>query len=369
MPAPTYPPIRALPIPNLVSLRRLAKNYLCTLLFMWASYEFYVYGSTYHHRLLDARLDLSQLGLRGEFTSQDLFTTLLCLYAVTLVPFYALQPDLRAKAAVFVEGAWRGCRAKSWWLSWPARQAGLNLLVKFFFAPLMLNWCLAHINDLLHDAADVAWHLEDGAPWRYLFDNGLFVLCFQLILLIDTLSFTAGYLLEAPMLNNRIRSVDPNPWGWFVCLACYPPFNGYVSDAIPSVTSDFPQFINDQLHFVLNGLILLAMGIYSWASVALGFKASNLTNRGLVSRGPYRWVRHPAYTCKNLAWWIGTLPFCGQAFAEDWQAGMRVLVCMSAWTFIYILRAITEERHMLRSENDYRAYMEQVRWRFVPGIF
>jgi hypothetical protein len=33
-------------------------------------------------------------------------------------------------------------------------------------------------------------------------------------------------------------------------------------------------------------VLLLAMSIYSWASIALGFKASNLTNRGIVSRGP-----------------------------------------------------------------------------------
>lgn len=50
------------------------------------------------------------------------------------------------------------------------------------------------------------------------------------------------------------------------------------------------------------------MAIYSRASLALGFKASNLTNRGIVSHGPYKYVRHPAYICKNLAWIIGGFP-------------------------------------------------------------
>jgi hypothetical protein len=31
----------------------------------------------------------------------------------------------------------------------------------------------------------------------------------QLILFVDTLLFTPGYLIELPSLRNRIRSVDP----------------------------------------------------------------------------------------------------------------------------------------------------------------
>ncbi|MCK7492814.1 MAG: hypothetical protein MZW92_15765 [Comamonadaceae bacterium] len=69
--------------------------------------------------------------------------------------------------------------------------------------------------------------------------------------------------------------------------------------------SDFHQFDDPTLHG-LNVLLLVLMAIYASASVALGLKAGNLTHRGIVARGPYAFIRHPAYTCKNMAWWIGT---------------------------------------------------------------
>ena len=141
-----------------------------------------------------------------------------------------------------------------------------------------------------------------------LFDNSLFWACFQAILFVDTFLFTIGYIVEVPALRNRIRSVDPTFFGWFVCLACYPPFNGFTGQFFEWQSNDFPQFQNTAVHFVANISLIALMAIYSWASVALGFKASNLTNRGIVSRGPYSVVRHPAYACKNLAWWIGALP-------------------------------------------------------------
>ena len=54
--------------------------------------------------------------------------------------------------------------------------------------------------------------------------------------------------------------------------------------------------------------MLLGVGVYAWATLALGLRASNLTNRGIVTTGPYRWLRHPAYVAKNLSWWIGATP-------------------------------------------------------------
>ena len=115
--------------------------------------------------------------------------------------------------------------------------------------------------------------------------------------------------------------------------------------------------------------VLVAMAIYSWASIALGFKASNLTNRGIVSRGPYSLVRHPAYAAKNLAWWIGAMPALMVWFASgDARAALYSVLAMCGWTAIYALRALTEERHLLLADNGYAEYMRRVRWRFIPGV-
>ena len=164
--------------------------------------------------------------------------------------------------------------------------------------------------------------------------------------------------------------MDPTFFGWFICLACYPPFNDFTGRFLEWQSSDFPHFENTAMHFVANITLLIALAIYSWASVALGFKASNLTNRGIVSHGPYAFVRHPAYAAKNLAWWIGALPdslsSCSPAATRASPAYSLLALC--GWTTIYALRAITEERHLLLLDNGYAQYMERVKWRFIPGV-
>ena len=56
-------------------------------------------------------------------------------------------------------------------------------------------------------------------------------------------------------------------------------------------------------------LLVVLTGIYAWATVAFGLRFSNLTYRGVLTNGPYRYTRHPAYLSKNLYWWCATMPF------------------------------------------------------------
>jgi protein-S-isoprenylcysteine O-methyltransferase Ste14 len=323
-------------------------------------------------------------------TIHTLFLALIALYAVVLIPYYARYPWLHSKAFVFVQGlrlslarlcrpaspARRAQLAQQKWrlplkagLSPAAKQAGLALLLKFFFAPLMINWCLNHVADMSNSVMQVFDGLHEGVKGRELFDTSLFWACFQLILFVDTLLFTLGYIIEVPALGNRIRSVDPTFFGWFICLACYPPFNDFTGRFLEWQSNDFPHFENSAIHYIANGCLLISLGIYSWASVALGFKASNLTNRGIVSHGPYACVRHPAYIAKNLAWWIGALPTLYIAFSTgDAKIAGYSLLALCGWTTIYALRAITEERHLLLLDNGYAQYMQRVKWRFIPRV-
>ena len=55
------------------------------------------------------------------------------------------------------------------------------------------------------------------------------------------------------------------------------------------------------------------------------------------------------------------------------SAGLPEVVAASsasvaAWTVIYALRALTEERHLLMLDNGYSRYMQNVPFRFVPKI-
>jgi protein-S-isoprenylcysteine O-methyltransferase Ste14 len=103
-------------------------------------------------------------------------------------------------------------------------------------------------------------------------------------------------------------------------------------------------------------LISALWGIFAWASVSLGFKGSNLTNRGIVASGPYRFVRHPAYTAKVLLWIIQGI------FFAQFTTGI-----LMAFLIIYFLRAWTEERH-LSLDPDYLEYRKKVKWRYIPGL-
>ena len=133
-------------------------------------------------------------------------------------------------------------------------------------------------------------------------------------------------------------------------------------------SSDFPYFENKFAFIAANVAILALMGIFAWASISLGFKASNLTHRGIVTKGPYRFIRHPAYMCKSMAWWIGGIPFVVNAAGSGLIAVILTLIPLIVWSYIYFLRAMTEERHLISVNSEYEDYAKKVRYRFVPGL-
>jgi len=106
-----------------------------------------------------------------------------------------------------------------------------------------------------------------------------------------------------------------------------------------------------------NNIILLLL-VYLWATLSLGTRCSNLTNRGIVKGGAYRFIRHPAYIAKNTAWWLTILPVMS----------IPAFLSMLTWSFIYYLRAITEERHLIK-DPDYQKYCRKVKYRFIPWVW
>ncbi len=256
-------------------------------------------------------------------------------------------------------------------LSREERLGVLSFLLKAFFAPLMIVWTTDHAFTLLQNGFYIATHssliTED---FLRLFNSHGFWFLLQIILFFDVLFFTLGYLIELPMLKNRIRSVDPTLLGWCAALACYPPFNIITSNILGWEAVQFPQFDDVQFHLTVNFMLLGLMAIYSWASVALNFKASNLTHRGIICSGPYRYIRHPAYACKNISWWLAALPALIECVnTADWWHLLLALASIAGWTFIYTLRALTEEDHLKSVDHEYADYCKKVKARFVPGIF
>ncbi len=106
------------------------------------------------------------------------------------------------------------------------------------------------------------------------------------------------------------------------------------------------------------GRILTAAGLAlcMWGFVTLGrsFGVSP-ADRGLVQRGPYRWLRHPIYAGELLA--------IAGAVMGDWT--LRNLIIFAVLLATKLLRIRWEERII----QGYSAYAGRVRWRLVLGVW
>ncbi|MCG3776215.1 MAG: hypothetical protein JW395_3067 [Nitrospira sp.] len=85
---------------------------------------------------------------------------------------------------------------------------------------------------------------------------------------------------------------------------------------------------------------------------------SNLTNCGIITSGPYRWTKHPAYLAKDASWWLINIPFLPPD--GSLATAVKPFVMLGFVNLIYLLRAKTEERH-LSQDPVYREYSEFIR--------
>jgi len=180
----------------------------------------------------------------------------------------------------------------------------------------------------------------------------------ELLFLIDVQIAMVGYLVTLRPLDAQIRSANPHLAGWVAALICYPPFilmnNGGPLD-YHFGTADWAFWFHDPvLLWAWGALLVVLTAIYAWATVAFGLRFSNLTWRGTLTHGPYRWTRHPAYLSKNLFWWASTLPFL--VTTGNRNDAVRDTVILALVSAVYFWRAKTEERHLLAEDAKYRAY-------------
>lgn len=227
------------------------------------------------------------------------------------------------------------------------------LLVKIFFLPLMLQFFVSNYSWL-------RWHASEVE---------IFATVMALIFAIDTGIFLISYSVEFEFLKNKVKSVEPTIFGWAVAVMCYPPFNGIVGKFIPWGSNEYTHFWTPELTNIFRIVIVSLFLIYLAATISLGPKASNLTNRGIVSRFPYSIVRHPAYISKVGVWWVALIPAVYLQFSSGkWGTGLAFILGMAFWTLVYYFRAFTEERH-LSADPDYLEYKKKVKWKFIPYVW
>ena len=79
----------------------------------------------------------------------------------------------------------------------------------------------------------------------------------------------------------------------------------------------------------------------------------------VVTAGPYRVVRHPAYSGGIISW----IAFAGLMRSRFYW------ILAAAGILYLVIRTAREDRRLFKSIAEYPAYAKQVRYRVIPGIW
>jgi protein-S-isoprenylcysteine O-methyltransferase Ste14 len=98
-----------------------------------------------------------------------------------------------------------------------------------------------------------------------------------------------------------------------------------------------------------------------WARVTFGIRSFHATARptagGLVTTGPYRFIRHPIYAAVLYFTWVGVFSH---------TSALNVVLGLFA-TAGTIIRMATEERLLIQRYPEYRDYAARTR-RVIPFV-
>ena len=249
-----------------------------------------------------------------------------------------------------------------------------SLIVKLFFAPLMTVF---FIDQFPHLVANIHYvfhglpgEISNGRYSHFRFNQDFFNVSVAFIFSIDVALAWCGYVTSSRWVDNQTLSVEPTMLGWVVCLICYPPFQMFLG--LYYGAPNERDIFNIQIPWlvtIFSTMMLLSYFIYMWTTLTFGVRFSNLTHRGIIRSGPFKYIRHPAYASKNFAWWCIMFPSIiynmthnGFAIAITQTLGLVLM------TWVYYWRAITEEKHLL-ADRQYREYCDHVKYRFIPKVF
>jgi isoprenylcysteine carboxyl methyltransferase (ICMT) family protein YpbQ len=269
--------------------------------------------------------------------------------AAVIVPVYLLWADRRVAETedeyyafgAMLLGHWGGAQ-------WPLiRRHLLGWTIKGFFLPLMTVYLSGEIR-ALHDALQTAANNHELLPVYQIFYHASYA--------VDLLFCVVGYSAALRLFDSQIRSVEPTTAGWLLALICYQPFYSVIGRFY--LQYDDAIFWDDWLRNwptvrIMWAAVIIALTlVYALCTASFGLRFSNLTHRGIITSGPYRFTKHPAYLAKNLSWWLISVPFISD---QGWSAALRNCLLLGLLNLVYYARAKTEERHLSR-DPTYVAY-------------
>ena len=120
--------------------------------------------------------------------------------------------------------------------------------------------------------------------------------------------------------------------------------------------------------------VLPSIGMMAWAGIALEVFGVGLSqvariymgrsfwilpgNRGIVSKGPFKFVRHPIYA----GWFLLT---AGYLLSYPSRANLFIMIA----TLPFMMWRISLEEELLVDDPEYREYEGRVNFRLIPGVF
>ena len=160
-----------------------------------------------------------------------------------------------------------------------------------------------------------------------------------------------GYLI---LLVQQI----PGIWVWIPLMAA--PvillLTALVSNLPTSINETYSSLFNFNEVFLGKILIIIGMVFIIYSIVYLGVKK----RRGLVTSGPYRFIRHPQYT----AFLLLTIGFTGWSyfyitafFGTSWLSAEETITLWYLELLAYIILALIEDEYLLKKFGvEYESY-------------
>jgi len=193
----------------------------------------------------------------------------------------------------------------------------------------------------------------------YPLDGYLFWFTYLAWFLVEMIS---TYLI--PGLRGRFRRGDRSFYVLFLGIFLSIFLSFYVAFLPLSIESLAFTVLPEAFLYVGSITMLLGLVLRQWSIRVLGRYFSPMVtvdkDQVVVVRGPYRYVRHPAY--------LGALlEFVGLSLML--RNCLSLLVTTVVFAFTYGYRMVIEERELLRNLGDkYVEYTRRVRWRLIPYI-
>jgi protein-S-isoprenylcysteine O-methyltransferase Ste14 len=152
------------------------------------------------------------------------------------------------------------------------------------------------------------------------------------------------------VLRTAPVRVTPNLWFWLLAFVTTYATLGFTAYANQGVSLISP--------IVGNGLAVLSMIILLYALLSLGRNIGFIpAQRKVVTKGAYGFVRHPIYS----GTFVSLLAFVLRSYSVLNLTMALILIAL------LMIRGVVEER-FLREDPGYAAYLQEVRWRWFPGI-